>query len=172
MSLNKIAEQFPLTSHITDFHAHLRRRYADRTTSKPSPDISDDEWQAFLRSSISADSENGKSQLYPYRPRRRRQTRPDHRQLRGRHRALQLHRVLKRGDDDLPPSTAATVIMVMISMLGSAWRLFSINGRGANQWNHWVKINGQVYALWYNGQLAKITSTCYARSAPPARRPR
>ncbi len=59
LSLNKVAEQFPLTGHITDFTL----TYADDTlvsTSKPSPDISDDEWQAFLRSSISADSENGK----------------------------------------------------------------------------------------------------------------
>ncbi|MDK8013896.1 DUF1176 domain-containing protein, partial [Escherichia coli] len=30
------------------------------STSKPSADISDDEWQAFLQSDISADSENGK----------------------------------------------------------------------------------------------------------------
>ncbi|SQC48831.1 Uncharacterised protein [Klebsiella pneumoniae] len=55
----------------------------------------------------------------------------------------------------LPPSTAATVIMVMISMPGVPGALFSINGRGANQWNHWVKINGQVYALWYNGQFGE-----------------
>ncbi len=44
--------------------------------------------------------------------------------------------------------------MVMISMPG-ARRPLSINGRGANQWNHWVKINGQVYALWYNGQFGE-----------------
>ena len=59
LALNRVAEQFPLTGHITDFTL----TYADDslvTTSKPSPDISDDEWQAFLRSAISADSENGK----------------------------------------------------------------------------------------------------------------
>ena len=24
-----------------------------------------------------------------------------------------------------------------------------------DRWNHWVKINGQVYALWYNGQFGE-----------------
>ncbi|PPK20075.1 hypothetical protein CSC88_32750, partial [Klebsiella pneumoniae] len=59
LSLEKVDEQCPLTGHITE----LTRTYADDTlsaTSKPSPGISDDEWQASLRSSISADSENGK----------------------------------------------------------------------------------------------------------------
>lgn len=30
--------------------------------------------------------------------------------------------------------------------------LYSENGRGANQWGQWIRINGQVYALWSNVQ--------------------
>lgn len=35
--------------------------------------------------------------------------------------------------------------------LGVPGALFSENGRGANQWGQWVRINGQIYALWFNG---------------------
>jgi hypothetical protein len=59
LALKKVAEQFPLTGHVTNFTL----TYADDSlvsTNKPAVDISDDEWQAFLHSDISADSENGK----------------------------------------------------------------------------------------------------------------
>ena len=69
----------------------------------------------------------------------------------------------------LPPSTAATVIMVMISMPGCP-APFSINGAG--QPVEPLGQNQRPYALWYNGQFGEDNSTCYARSAPPARRPR
>ncbi|VCV54936.1 hypothetical protein BANRA_05300 [Klebsiella pneumoniae] len=54
----------------------------------------------------------------------------------------------------LPPSTADSDNGDDFDA-GVPGALFSINGRGANQWNHWVKINGQVYALWYNGQFGE-----------------
>jgi hypothetical protein len=59
LALEKVAGQFPLTGHVTNFTL----TYADDSlvsTNKPAADISDDEWQAFLHSDISADSENGK----------------------------------------------------------------------------------------------------------------
>lgn len=59
LDLNKIAEQFPLSGNVS----HFTLTYADDSlvsTTKPSADISDDEWQTFLQSDISADSENGK----------------------------------------------------------------------------------------------------------------
>lgn len=59
LALKKVAAQFPLTGHVTNFTL----TYADDSlvsTNKPAVDISDDEWQAFLHSDISADSENGK----------------------------------------------------------------------------------------------------------------
>ena len=49
------------------------------------------------------------------------------------------------------------MIAAMAMILTQAFRARSIlfNGRGANQWSHWVRINGQVYALWYNGQFGE-----------------
>jgi hypothetical protein len=46
--------------------------------------------------------------------------------------------------------------------------LYSLNGRGANQWSHWVRINGQVMRSGTTASLAKIISICCARLAPQA----
>ena len=154
LSLNKVAEQFPLTGHITDFTL----TYADDslvTTSKPSPDISDDEWQAFLRSSISADSENGKVSftLIDLDGDGKRDLIID--SYVGGTGLFSYTGVLKRGDDDFAAVNGSDSDNGDDFDAGVPGALFSINGRGANQWNHWVKINGQVYALWYNGQFGE-----------------
>ncbi len=171
LSLNKVAEQFPLTGHITDFTL----TYADDTlitTSKPSPDISDDEWQAFLRSSISADSENGKVSftLIDLDGDGKRDLIID--SYVGGTGLFSYTGVLKRGDDDFAAVNGSDSDNGDDFDAGVPGALFSINGRGANQWNHWVKINGRCMPCGTTASLAKITSTCYARSAPPARRPR
>mgnify|MGYP001091487328 FL=1 len=154
LSLNKVAEQFPLTGHITDFTL----TYADDTlvtTSKPSPDISDDEWQAFLRSAISADSENGKVSftLIDLDGDGKRDLIID--SYVGGTGLFSYTGVLKRGDDDFAAVNGSDSDNGDDFDAGVPGALFSINGRGANQWNHWVKINGQVYALWYNGQFGE-----------------
>ncbi|HCM6451608.1 TPA: DUF1176 domain-containing protein [Klebsiella pneumoniae] len=154
LSLNKVAEQFPLTGHITDFTL----TYADDTlitTSKPSPDISDDEWQAFLRSSISADSENGKVSftLIDLDGDGKRDLIID--SYVGGTGLFSYTGVLKRGDDDFAAVNGSDSDNGDDFDAGVPGALFSINGRGANQWNHWVKINGQVYSLWYNGQFGE-----------------
>ncbi|MDR6250755.1 hypothetical protein QE378_003912 [Klebsiella variicola] len=154
LSLNKVAEQFPLTGHITDFTL----TYADDTlvsTSKPSPDISDDEWQAFLRSSISADSENGKVSftLIDLDGDGKRDLIID--SYVGGTGLFSYTGVLRRGDNDFAAVDGNDSDNGDDFDAGVPGALFSINGRGANQWNHWVKINGQVYALWYNGQFGE-----------------
>ena len=154
LSLNKVAEQFPLTGHITDFTL----TYADDTlvsTSKPSPDISDDEWQAFLRSSISADSENGKVSftLIDLDGDGKRDLIID--SYVGGTGLFSYTGVLRRGDNDFAAVDGSDSDNGDDFDAGVPGALFSINGRGANQWNHWVKINGQVYALWYNGQFGE-----------------
>ncbi|MCS5932139.1 hypothetical protein LNQ03_14905 [Klebsiella pneumoniae subsp. pneumoniae] len=63
--------------------------------------------------------------------------------------------VLRRGDDDFAAVNGSDSDNGDDFDAGVPGALFSINGRGANQWNHWVKINGQVYALWYNGQFGE-----------------
>jgi hypothetical protein len=63
--------------------------------------------------------------------------------------------VLRRGDNDFAAVDGSDSDNGDDFDAGVPGALFSINGRGANQWNHWVKINGQVYALWYNGQFGE-----------------
>lgn len=146
VELSQIANQFPLTGQITDFTISYAEDSTEPTT-KPTPEISDDEWRAFSHTAISADSESGDvnftlidldgdgkrdliinsyvggTGLFSYTG------------------------VLKRGDK------AFVVVNGKpddddFDVPGA---LFSENGRGANQWSQWVRINGQVYALWYNG---------------------
>ena len=159
LSLNKVAEQFPLTGHITDFTL----TYADDTlitTSKPSPDISDDEWQAFLRSSISADSENGKVSftLIDLDGDGKRDLIID--SYVGGTGLFSYTGVLKRGDDDFAAVNGSD----------------SDNGddfdAGLTSGSTGSKSTARCMPCGTTASLAKITSTCFARSAPPARRPR
>jgi hypothetical protein len=62
--------------------------------------------------------------------------------------------VLRRGIIRLIPSITAIPMTTMISTLAYPGAVFP-QRRGANQWNQWVRINGQVYALWYNGQFGE-----------------
>lgn len=52
--------------------------------------------------------------------------------------------VLKRGNDDFAAVNGSDSDNGDDFDAGVPGALFSINGRGANQWNHWVKINGSV----------------------------
>lgn len=154
LELNKIAEQFPLTGHVTNFTL----TYADDTlvsTNKPSADISDDEWQAFLHSDISADSENGKVSftLIDLDNDGRRDLIID--SYVGGTGLFSYTGVLKRGDDTFDSVNGSDSDDDDDFDAGVPGALFSLNGRGANQWSQWVRINGQVYALWYNGQFGE-----------------
>ena len=146
LELSKIASQFPLTGQITDF----RISYAEDSTeptAKPSPEISDDEWQAFSRTTISADSENGDVNftLIDLDGDGKRDLIID--SYVGGTGLFSYTGVLKRGDD------AFFVVNGKQDDddFGVPGALFSENGRGANQWSQWVRINSKVYALWYNG---------------------
>lgn len=154
LALENIAEQFPLSGHIS----HFTLTYADDapvSTTKPAADISDDEWQAFLHSDISADSENGKVSftLIDLDGDGKRDLIID--SYVGGTGLFSYTGVLKRGNDDFAAVNGSDSDNGDDFDAGVPGALFSINGRGANQWNHWVKINGQVYALWYNGQFGE-----------------
>lgn len=144
--LSKITSQFPLTGQITDFRISYAEDSAPPTT-KPSPEISDDEWRAFSRSSISADSElgyvnftlvdldgDGKRDLIIN-------------SYVGGTGLFSYTGVLKRGGDKF----FAVNEDPYGDDFGVSGALYSENGRGANQWGQWVRINGQIYALWLNG---------------------
>lgn len=154
LELNKIAEQFPLTGHVTNFTL----TYADDTlvsTNKPSADISDDEWQAFLHSDISADLENGKVSftLIDLDNDGRRDLIID--SYVGGTGLFSYTGVLKRGDDTFDSVNGSDSDDDDDFDAGVPGALYSLNGRSANQWSRWVRINGQVYALWYNGQFGE-----------------
>ncbi|SUX70935.1 Uncharacterised protein [Citrobacter braakii] len=146
LELSKIASQFPLIGQITDF----RISYAEDSTeptAKPSPEISDDEWQAFSRTTFSVDSENGgvNFTLIDLDDDGKRDLIIN--SYVGGTGLFSYTGVLKRGDN------AFVVVNGKQDddNFGVPGALFSENGRGANQWSQWVRINGKVYALWYNG---------------------
>jgi hypothetical protein len=150
LALQNIAEQFPLTGHVT----HFTLAYADDTpvsTNKPAVDISDDEWQAFLHSDISADSENGKVSftLIDLDGDGKRDLIID--SYVGGTGLFSYTGVLKRSDNTFEPVDGTDSNEDDNFDAGVPGALYSINDRGANQWDHWVRINGQVYALWFNG---------------------
>lgn len=154
LALKKVAEQFPLTGHVTNFTL----TYADDTlvsTNKPAVDISDDEWQAFLHSDISADSENGKVSftLVDLDNDGKRDLIID--SYIGGTGLFSYTGVLRRGENTFDTVDHSDTDDDDDFDAGVPGALFSLNGRGANQWNQWVRINGQVYALWYNGQFGE-----------------
>ncbi|PLM43512.1 DUF1176 domain-containing protein, partial [Klebsiella michiganensis] len=146
--LNNIAEQFPLSGNVS----HFTLTYADDSlvsTTKPSADISDDEWQAFLQSDISADSENGKVSftLVDLDGDGKRDLIID--SYVGGTGLFSYTGILKRSDDAFAAVNSDDSGNGDDFDAGVPGALYSLNGRGANQWSHWVRINGQVYALWY-----------------------
>ncbi|MCU6319177.1 DUF1176 domain-containing protein [Klebsiella aerogenes] len=150
LALENIAEQFPLSGHIS----HFTLTYADDapvSTTKPAADISDDEWQAFLHSDISADSENGKVSftLIDLDGDGKRDLIID--SYVGGTGLFSYTGVLKRGDNTFESVNNADSNDDDNFDAGVPGALYSINDRGANQWSRWIRINGQVYALWFNG---------------------
>lgn len=142
--------ELALTGHVT----HFTLTYADDapvSTTKPAADISDDEWQAFLHSDISADSENGKVSftLIDLDGDGKRDLIID--SYVGGTGLFSYTGVLKRGDSAFESVNNADSNDDDNFDAGVPGALYSINDRGANQWGRWIRINGQVYALWFNG---------------------
>ncbi|POT57058.1 DUF1176 domain-containing protein [Citrobacter amalonaticus] len=145
-ALSKIAGQFPLTGKVTNFTISYAEDSAKPTT-KPSAEISDDEWQAWSRTTIIVDSEHGRVNftLVDLDGDGKRDLIID--SYVGGTGLFSYTGVLKRGDDRF----FALSRTPDDDDFGVPGALFSENGRGANQWSQWVRINGQVYALWFNG---------------------
>ncbi|ECJ3935905.1 hypothetical protein YT28_02735 [Salmonella enterica subsp. salamae] len=148
--LEKIADKFPLTNY-TDFT--INTETSIKTIKKPSDKISNDEWQAFINTAFSADSENGEVNC-------------------------KLVDLDGDGERDLIISsysggTGLFSYTGVLKRIGDKFfdinnnaendtqaitgALYSENGRGANQWGQWVRINDQVYALWFNGEYDEDT---------------
>lgn len=142
--LSKIAGQFPLTGRVTDFTLSYDED-APLPTTKPSPAIDDDEWQAFSRSAVSAESENGRLNVTLVDLDNDGKRDLIINSYVGGTGLFSYTGVLRRSGDKFLPVDENS------DDFGVTGALFSENGRGANQWSQWVRINGQVYALWFNG---------------------
>ena len=150
ISWDKIGEQFPIKKPLTAFDISYSEG-GSKPTSKPSADISDDEWQAFLNSNLSADTETGSVsfQLVDLDGDGKRDLIIG--SYVGGTGLFSYTGVLKRGDT----AFYSTKEESDNDDFGVPGALFSENGRGANQWSQWIEINGQVYALWFNGNFGE-----------------
>ncbi|WP_039054730.1 hypothetical protein [Enterobacter sp. Bisph1] len=149
-ALEKIAKDFPLTG-STDFTIDVNT--SKKTFKKPSIEISNDEWQAFINTNFNAESENGKinCKLVDIDDDGKRDLIIN--SYVGGTGLFSYTGVLKRVGDKFIAINNHTDNGAH-AITGA---LYSENGRGANQWSEWVRINGQVYALWFNGEYDEDT---------------
>lgn len=151
LNLKKVSDQFPLMGQATDFSVQsINEQDNPLPDQKPSAEISDDEWQAFKQSPVEGVSENGRIDyvLVDLDGDGKRDLIIDC--YVGGTGLFSYTGVLKRGD-----KTFYAVKSSDDENLDIAGALFSESGRGTNQWSQWVRIHGQVYALWYNGQFGE-----------------
>ncbi|AFJ47097.1 hypothetical protein [Shimwellia blattae] len=142
-----ITEKFPLKNDI-DFT--ISTEVSKKTIKKPSAKISDDEWQAFINTTFSAESENGmvNCKLVDLDGDGKRDLIIN--SYSGGTGLFSFTGVLKRsGDKFIDINNTKNDSQAITGVL------YSENGRGANQWGQWVRINDQVYALWFNGKYAE-----------------
>lgn len=148
--LEKITNKFPLKN-LTDFT--INTEASKKTIQKPSITISNDEWQAFINTTFSADSENGEvnCKLVDLDGDGERDLIIS--SYSGGTGLFSYTGVLKRVGDKFVDINNNTKNEGQ-AITGA---LYSENGRGANQWGEWVRINDQVYALWFNGEYDEDT---------------
>ncbi|MTH47107.1 DUF1176 domain-containing protein [Intestinirhabdus alba] len=144
LDLHKIIEQFPLTGQITAFDLSYAEG-SPQPATKPSDDISNDEWLAFSQSAISAESEHGQVSFVLVDLDNDGKRDLIINSYAGGTGLFSYTGVLRRSGGKFLP------VVEDNDDFGVTGALFSENGRGANQWGQWVRINGQVYALWFNG---------------------
>ncbi|CAK9885014.1 MAG: hypothetical protein XXXJIFNMEKO3_01406 [Candidatus Erwinia impunctatus] len=143
--LETIGDDFPLYDY-TDFTMHTHT--SEEVVKKPSSEISDDEWQAFINTSINYYSENGSVD----------------------YKLVDLDGDGKR-DLILNAYTGGTSLSSTTGVLKRTGDRFvalnhydneSISGefflqieRGANEGGQWIRIKDQVYALWFSGMYGE-----------------
>lgn len=154
--LDKALEHFPIKKSLTSFYVHYVKQTEDNglfytlPKEKPSGDISDDEWQALLNSDVVEDSENfgANYSLVDLDNDGKRDLIID--SYLGGTGLFSYVRVLKRGTDNFYQPTDAFNPYQHLPRT-----IYSINGRGSYQWDKWIEINGQVYAVWFNGRFGE-----------------
>ncbi|MDX3774902.1 DUF1176 domain-containing protein [Chromatiaceae bacterium AAb-1] len=147
-SLDHTMEKLSAAGEMTKFTVNYETETPSPET-KPSPDITNDEWRAFLRSDVvSAEGESrsadyalidldgdGKRDLIIE-------------SYTGGTGLFSYAGVLKRGKDRFYSTNDDTQADEFVP-----GGFYSLNGRGANQYAWWITLQGQVYALWLNSRF-------------------
>ncbi len=149
LPVDKVMERY---SHISDNQTEFTLQYIEQNgeyrlpTEKSSADISDDEWQAFVKSDVIAEETEQRGASY---------TLVDLDGDGQRDLIIDAYiggtglfsdiSVLKRHKTEFNPAgpSAQNGEFVPVTM-------YSLNGRGANQADYWIKLNGQVYVAYRN----------------------
>ncbi|WP_168189571.1 DUF1176 domain-containing protein [Limnobaculum zhutongyuii] len=149
LAVDKVMERY---SHISDRQTEFTIQYIEQNgeyrlpSEKPSADISDDEWQAFIKSDVIAEETEQRGASY---------TLVDLDGDGQRDLIIDAYiggtglfsdiSVLKRYKTEFNPvgPSAQNGEFVPVTM-------YSLNGRGANQADYWIKLNGQVYVAYRN----------------------
>lgn len=146
-----LVSAFPIKRPISYFEQQSSDEQPLERRAKPDPSITTEEWQAVLNSPIEAYSESGNISyaLMDLDSDGKRDLIIE--SYIGGTGLFSYTGVLKRTGDRFIPSTTATLEDDLL-MPGE---FFTENGRGANQWSTWIDIDGQIYALFFNGSFGQ-----------------
>lgn len=146
-----LVNAFPIKRPISYFEQQFDEEQDSKQLSAPDPSISPDEWEAIQNSDIDAYSESGNISYALMDLDNDGQRDLIIESYIGGTGLFSYTGVLKRSGAQFVPHTVAALEDDSL-MPGE---LFTENGRGANQWSTWVDINGQIYAVFFNGTFGQ-----------------
>lgn len=146
-----LVNAFPIKRPISYFEQQFDEEQDSKQLSTPDPSISPDEWEAIQNSDIDAYSESGNISYALMDLDNDGQRDLIIESYIGGTGLFSYTGVLKRSGAQFVPHTVAALEDDSL-MPGE---LFTENGRGANQWSTWVDINGQIYAVFFNGTFGQ-----------------
>lgn len=146
-----LVNAFPIERPISYFEQQFNEEQNSAQLSTPDQSISSDEWEAIQNSSIDAYSESGNISYALMDVDNDGQRDLIIESYIGGTGLFSYTGVLKRSGAQFVADTVA-VLEDDSFMPGE---LFTENGRGANQWSTWLDIDGQIYALFFNGTFGQ-----------------
>lgn len=146
-----LVNTFSITRPISYFEQQFNDEQADAQLSPPDPSISADEWAAIKNSNITAYSESGNISYALMDLDNDGQRDLIIESYIGGTGLFSYTGVLKRSGAQFVPETITALDNDSL-MPGE---FFTENGRGANQWSTWLDIDGQIYALFFNGSFGQ-----------------
>lgn len=146
-----LVNAFPIKRPISYFEQQFNEEQERAQLSAPDQSISSDEWGAIQNSDISAYSESGNISYALMDLDNDGQRDLIIESYIGGTGLFSYTGVLKRSGSQFVPDTVA--VLEDDSLMPG--ELFTENGRGANQWSTWLDIDGQIYALFFNGTFGQ-----------------